>query len=119
MEDDFQPDDKLVKLMTEPVHTGVIDQDPVWFSVGYNVPGYAPDPDNLYEFPTFEEAIEQVIAFVDAHNVKNTVVHTRFIKEVWREDKLTPREFEFSIAFVSDFGLVHAYWVQKHWGVMP
>ena len=87
------------------------------YSAGFNTPGYLPDQDNVYEFDTFEEAIEQVIAFVDAHNVKNTVVHTRFIKEVWREDKLTPREFEFSIELTDDTGMVNAYWIQKQFRV--
>lgn len=86
------------------------------YSAGFNTPGYLPDQDNVYEFDTFQEAMDHTIQTLNDHGVK-LYPHSEFLREVWGEEKLTPREFEFSIELTDDTGMVNAYWIQKQFRV--
>ena len=87
------------------------------YSAGFNTPGYLPDQDSVYEFDTFQEAMDHTIQTLNDHGVKSSIVHTEFLREVWGEEKLTPREFELSIELTDDTGMVNAYWIQKQFRV--
>lgn len=83
------------------------------YSAGFNTPGYLPDQDNVYEFDTFQEAMDHTIQTLNDHGVKNADTHAKLIREVWVEEKLTPRYFEFSIILADDLDVAWAFWVQK------
>ena len=82
------------------------------YTAGFNIPGYLPDG-TASEFQTFEEAVDSTVPALHDHGVKNADTHAKLIREVWVEEKLTPRYFEFSIILADDLDVAWAFWVQK------